>query len=379
MFKSAPFYTLSYKGEKHLRIKGKYRPRYVGDSIILGQDYNQIRIDNCNEQIKKLIGDLANSISSTDLSSREDSKDLLNMIRQLDEVGVIENDDYDSDAEYLQRYKNNFYYFENFTDLSINAEDIQKKLNNLKVLVVGIGGASLLAASLVAMGVENITIVDFDKIELSNLNRQLLYSENSIGKNKIDETAKFLTGINRHCKVNKKNIMVNSPEDIEYLVEEHDIIIDGIDTPPIESNRWINYLCHKYKKPLFCMGAATQTVYVDKYNFRNGGCYDCMLLNMLQDDYEDTKRSLEEIYLGAFPVLNTSFMPNILIASGIVAMEIFKFAILGSQDDIHKEVDLISDTTKNHTVHKNSRCPICNNDKLLKITDLMDIAGRDND
>ena len=155
-------------------------------------------------------------------------------------------------------------------------------------MFLGAGGASLLAASLAAMGIEHIKIIDYDVIELSNLNRQLIFSEDKLGKNKVDEVCKFISGINSRCDVSGDNKFIKGIEDIENEISQCDLVINAIDTPPVEGNRWVNYLCHKYRKPLFCMGMGAQNIFIDKFTYDKDGCYGCTLLNQLDMDYKNT-------------------------------------------------------------------------------------------
>ena len=85
----------------------------------------------------------------------------------------------------------------------------QKKISNTKVLIIGVGGLGCpLAMYLANMGIGNIGLIDHDKIELSNLNRQILYTSRDVGKYKVTQAKKFLGLINKKIKVNilkKKN------------------------------------------------------------------------------------------------------------------------------------------------------------------------------
>lgn len=77
------------------------------------------------------------------------------------------------------------------------------KLNNIKVLLVGIGGVGgITFEMLVRSGIKNITIIDFDTFEESNLNRQILSLNSNINQNKVDVAKKRALEINYNCKIN---------------------------------------------------------------------------------------------------------------------------------------------------------------------------------
>ncbi|WXG45438.1 MAG: ThiF family adenylyltransferase [Candidatus Atabeyarchaeum deiterrae] len=123
----------------------------------------------------------------------------------------------------------------------------QEKLTASKVLVVGIGALGAAAATnLVALGVGEITLVDFDTVEISNLNRQVLFRESDIGKAKVTVAAKHLKELNSDIKINQYN------QDMRVLpkgvYESPKAILDCLDS--FEDKRWLNSVCVELKKPL---------------------------------------------------------------------------------------------------------------------------------
>lgn len=105
------------------------------------------------------------------------------------------------------------------------------ELKNTHILVIGIGGVGSYALEcLVRSGIGKITIVDYDTIDITNLNRQLITTHNNIGKSKIEEWETRIKKINPLCNVTKINQCLKQ-EDIEPLLQIHpDYIIDACDT-----------------------------------------------------------------------------------------------------------------------------------------------------
>ena len=95
------------------------------------------------------------------------------------------------------RYKNNFTYFSLYESLAESRFDFQKRLKEATVAVVGLGGGSVIAAWLAAMGVGRIIGVDFDRVELNNLNRQFFYTEDDVGEYKTIALQRRLLALNR--------------------------------------------------------------------------------------------------------------------------------------------------------------------------------------
>lgn len=112
---------------------------------------------------------------------------------------------------------------------------IGDKINNIKdkkILLIGIGGVgSYTCESLIRSGIENITIVDSDKIDISNLNRQLMTNINNIGMYKVDVMKERINGINPNCNVkiikefiDKSNIDILFKDDFDYVIDACDTI-----------------------------------------------------------------------------------------------------------------------------------------------------------
>ena len=124
----------------------------------------------------------------------------------------------------------------------------QEKLKKAKVLVVGAGGLGCpVLQYLCAAGVGTIGIIYFDKIELHNLNRQILYSTDDVGKPKAETAAKKLKTQNPNVSFIVFNNILNNKNG-EKIISQFDIIVDGSDNFP--TRYLVNDTCVKLKKPL---------------------------------------------------------------------------------------------------------------------------------
>ncbi|MBQ6840742.1 MAG: ThiF family adenylyltransferase [Bacilli bacterium] len=102
-------------------------------------------------------------------------------------------------------------------------------LNTAKILLVGVGGVgSVCFEILIRSGIKNITVVDFDTYEESNINRQLHSNINVIGKNKVDVLKKYAQNISRDIKVTVINEFLNKDSNLNY--DDYDYIIDACDS-----------------------------------------------------------------------------------------------------------------------------------------------------
>jgi len=133
----------------------------------------------------------------------------------------------------------------------------QLKLRNAKVCIVGLGGlGSPAALQLVAVGIGFLRLVDQDVVELSNLQRQHLYSVNSLGYPKVEVAAKRLLELNPNIRIEPLPLSLNS-NNAEDIVGGMDVVVDGLDlmTPRYALNR----ACVKLGVP-YIFGAAIMTL-----------------------------------------------------------------------------------------------------------------------
>lgn len=149
---------------------------------------------------------------------------------------------------YLERYSRQII----LKDIGLNG---QKKLAKSKVLIVGLGGLGCPVADLLCRaGVGNLCLIDFDKVTLSNLHRQTLFTKNDIGKSKVSVAKRNLKNINPKIKIkiySKKfqNIKVKS------FLKNYDVIVDGSDN--FKTKFLLNEYALKFKKK-FIVGAISK-------------------------------------------------------------------------------------------------------------------------
>ncbi|MFC2070393.1 ThiF family adenylyltransferase [Chloroflexota bacterium] len=131
-------------------------------------------------------------------------------------------------------------------------EEGQEKLKNAKVVVAGVGGlGSPSSIYLAAAGVGTIRIIDRDKVELSNLNRQILHWDRDIGRNKVDSAIEKLTQLNKEIKIEAIEETIDEKNVFE-LVDGFDVIIDAMDN--LETRYLLNRAAIKNQVP-FIHGA----------------------------------------------------------------------------------------------------------------------------
>lgn len=173
--------------------------------------------------------------------------------------------------------------------LSEIGEKGQQKLQGSKVLVVGCGGlGSPIAVYLAASGIGKIHLIDFDKVDVTNLHRQVFYTLDDVGKYKSEVLASFVKARAPYTEVSFSKIPLTK-SNVVQTISGYDIIVDGTDSLP--TKYLLNDACVLYRKPL---------VYGSLYKF-NGyvGVFNMALeSNIFSANLRD-----------AFPIMNTD-VPN---------------------------------------------------------------------
>lgn len=150
----------------------------------------------------------------------------------------------------------------------------QERLKAGSVLVVGAGGLGCPALQyLTAAGVGRIGICDFDHVEVSNLQRQVLFGYSQLDRPKAESAIERLSDLNPHV-VLQPHVERFSPENAERLLSDYDLVLDGTDNFP--TRYLVNDACVKFGKPL-CFGSIFKFEgQVSVFNYKGGPTYRCL-------------------------------------------------------------------------------------------------------
>ena len=150
----------------------------------------------------------------------------------------------------------------------------QEKLKESSVLLIGAGGlGSPAALYLAAAGVGRIGIVDFDVVDESNLQRQIIHGQSTIGKLKLESARARLEDINRHIKVETYEVPLTSENALE-LFEGYDVIADGTDNFP--TRYLVNDACVLAGKPNVYASIFRFEGQLSVFHYQGGPCYRCL-------------------------------------------------------------------------------------------------------
>lgn len=153
-------------------------------------------------------------------------------------------------------------------------ESGQKKLQQAKVLIIGLGGlGTAVLPYLAAAGIGEIGLVDADVIEVSNLQRQVIYKTAAVGKSKVAEARKMALELNPNLKINAIEERVNA-KNVISLFEQYDIIVDGTDN--LSTKYLINDACCVTNKPFVYGSVYKFEGQVSVFNYQEGPTYRCV-------------------------------------------------------------------------------------------------------
>ncbi|RAS65424.1 [molybdopterin synthase] sulfurylase [Vibrio diazotrophicus] len=152
----------------------------------------------------------------------------------------------------------------------------QEALKQSSILILGAGGLGCASSQYLATaGLGKLTLIDDDKVELSNLQRQVLHHDADIGKLKVESAAQALKELNPELEIVTVAKRLND-EALLSLVQAHDLVLDASDN--VDTRNQLNRLCYQTKTPLVS-GAAIRMegqVSVFTYQDQQEPCYQCL-------------------------------------------------------------------------------------------------------
>jgi bacteriocin biosynthesis cyclodehydratase domain-containing protein len=236
-------------------------------------------LEGAGERERELVARLDGRSSRRELEAEFGAGSVDELLGLLGGEGLVEDASaYDALAEADRgRYDRQLRYFADVAPDGLTAPDCQQRLREARVLVLGVGGlGSWAALSLACCGVGELTLVDGDEVELSNLNRQVLFSEDDIGRPKAAVAARSIARFNPGIRVVAVERTLGTPEAIAEAVRGSSFVIDAADRPAHDIERWVNAACFAHGVPYVTMShfppfARVGPLYVPGET----GCFNC--------------------------------------------------------------------------------------------------------
>jgi molybdopterin-synthase adenylyltransferase len=181
----------------------------------------------------------------------------------------------------IGRYDRAMRYFR-WLDLTPRASswEPQARLRDSRVTILGVGGTGGTAAmALAASGVGHLHCVDHDEVELSNLSRQVLYTEDDIGRPKIEAAIARLRRLNSDIELTGQRMEATGTADVLGLARDCDVLLLAADQPP-ELRTWTNRACLEAKRSWVDSGYHGPLVQTGAFVPGEGPCWECTRLAM---------------------------------------------------------------------------------------------------
>lgn len=222
----------------------------------------------------------------------------------------------------------------------------QEKILASRVLVIGMGGlGSPVTLYLAASGVGHLTLLDFDTVELSNLQRQIIHNEDSLGHAKTESALTQARKMNSDIDIKTINQKLEKVA-LAKVISQHDVIVDGSDNFP--TRFMVNQLCHAAQKPLVSGAVIRMEGQISTYDFRepDAPCYRCLYTE--DGETEDTCTTTGVL------------SPVAGIVGSIQATEVLK--VITGLPSLHGKLLLLDAKFMQwRTLHlkKDPACPVC--------------------
>jgi molybdopterin/thiamine biosynthesis adenylyltransferase/rhodanese-related sulfurtransferase len=240
----------------------------------------------------------------------------------------------------------------------------QLKLKAAKVLCIGTGGLGApLGQYLAAAGVGRIGLVDFDKVDATNLQRQILFSTSDVGRPKIEAAANRLRGLNPDIQIDTFETMLTSANALD-VIRDYDIVVDGTDNFP--TRYLVNDACVLLGKPNVYGSIFRFEGQASIFGYPSGPCYRCLYPEPPPPGLVPS--CAEGGVLGVLPG----------IVGSIQATETLKLIIGKGEPLIGRLLlfDALAMRFRELRLRKNPECPVCGaHPTITKLIDYAEFCG----
>ncbi|TDE60464.1 dinucleotide-utilizing protein [Nonomuraea mesophila] len=274
---------------KYPRIKYTHRPRLLaGGRVSIGGIVFGLasEFNDPEHRVWALLNEMDGTRTREELVARmaetgADEKVTASVIDTLAAAGHVEDADPDL-AENLTQAERDRYdrgrAFFSWVDKSPRSSPwhAQERLRSARAVVVGVGGTGAAAAAALTMsGVGHVHCVEPDVVELSNLNRQIIYTESDIGRSKVEVAVEQLRARNSAVAVSGERRSVNGPDDLKQIAGGFDVLVLSADRPD-EIRYWANEACLATGTPWVHGGYHGPQVSCGVFLPGTGPCYACV-------------------------------------------------------------------------------------------------------
>ncbi|MDR2458407.1 MAG: ThiF family adenylyltransferase, partial [Clostridiales Family XIII bacterium] len=352
-------------------------PRYLGISNIyesgckctiefgFSKPLKSVIEANNKKEILKLLSYCLKPISARSLAKKMnfDRAEIVTICNQLLHEGILELP-YKLPKSYLRYDRHTLFYKMN----GLNPINAQKKISKVKIALIGMGGiGNWVALNFIGMGFKELKLIDFDRIEVSNLTRQVLFNEKDIGKLKTDIAKRVLSSKNTQTKITGINLKIDGLLNLKKYLRGIDFVVLSADRPT-QIHDWVDSICIKNNIPYINLGYKDGTGIIGPLTVPGiTSCYQChkskqYTLSTGNDQLDNFMQKVDTRYQAP------SFGPLNSMVSSIGATEVIKYVLGLNCESLSTElsIDPLSLIISKTLYQKDHKCWNCSSSKVRK-------------
>lgn len=230
----------------------------------------------------------------------------------------------------------------------------QQKLRNAKVLLVGVGGLGCPAAMYLAgAGVGKIGLMDHDKVDMSNLHRQVLFQESDVGKSKAVVSKERLEKQNSEVayEVYEEPLTM---ENAENIINQYDVVLEGTDN--FETKYLINDACILVDKPWVFASIYKNEGQLSVFNYKNGPTYRCLFPKSTRQNISCEATGVLGVLPGILGTLQAAEVLKIILGKGEVLSG--KLKLINMMQASEQTININKRPAEVEKIRKNGIAPV---------------------
>lgn len=335
-----------------------------GDVVLMRSSADDIRIEAPDGAERQLLEALDGSCTQQELEAQFGSQQVEDVVAQMQELDLLEDADDDElvPAADRERFDRQLRYFSDLTRTGgVSPSECQARLRAARVAILGVGGlGGRVAWELACCGVGELWLIDGDRVEESNLNRQIQYSEADIGRQKAEAMAERVRAFNSSIEVRSTAQRVESEAQLTELIAGADLVVDAADWPAHEIEYWCNSACFGAGIPYIAMShyppvARAGPLYVPGET----GCFSCQDI-AFRREYPLYDVAIEQRRAQSSPAATLG--PACGLVGGLVGAEVMHFLTkltIPSMLGAGYIYDLRTMEVERFEVVPEPECPVC--------------------
>ncbi len=335
-----------------------------GDLILMRTTGGDVRVGKPDGSERALLAALDGTHGLVELEERFGVDEVTGTLASLGEIGLVEDaaEEDGLEAAVRERYDRQLRYLADVTTSEgPTPTACQEKLAASRVAVFGAGGlGGRVAWELASIGVGELRLLDGDRVELSNLNRQIQYTESQVGLLKVECLADRLRSFNSSLKVEPVAERIEGEERLAEWIEGVDLLIDAADWPAHVVEHWCNGACFESGVPYIAMSHFPPIARIGPlYVPGRTGCFACQEISYRRE-YPLFDVAIEQRRGQPSPA--PTLGPACGLTAGLIATEVMHF-LTGVAEPrtlgVGYALDLRALSFETYEVPLEPDCPVC--------------------